>query len=71
MAIMQDPYMKLAFFLSLIEGPKVEGWMQHTYDWLNQVKADPSQLSFKMSAWQALEASFKQSSIDYAKHEGV
>jgi hypothetical protein len=27
MVITQDPYMKLAFFLSLMEGPKVEGWM--------------------------------------------
>jgi hypothetical protein len=24
--IMQDPYMKSAFFLSLMDGPKVEGW---------------------------------------------
>jgi hypothetical protein len=57
--IVQDPYMKSAFFLSLMDGPKVEGWTQRTYDWLNQVKADPSQLPFKMSAWQALEADFK------------
>jgi hypothetical protein len=40
--ITQDPYMKSAFFLSLIDGPKVEGWTQCTYDWLDQVKADPS-----------------------------
>jgi hypothetical protein len=69
--IAQDPYMKVAFFLSLMDGPKVEGWMQHTYDWLDQVKADPSQLPFKMTAWQALKADFKQSFIDYAEHEHV
>jgi hypothetical protein len=57
--IMQDPYMKSAFFLSLMDGPKVEGWTQRTYDWLDQVKANPSQLPFKMTAWQALEANFK------------
>jgi hypothetical protein len=68
-AIMQDPYMKSAFFLSLIEGPKVEGWMQRTYDWLNQVKANPTLLPFKMSTWQALEADFKWSFIDYTEHE--
>jgi hypothetical protein len=67
--IAQDPYMKAAFFLSLMDGPKVEGWMQHTYDWLDQVEADPSQLPFKMSAWQALEADFKQSFIDYVEHK--
>jgi hypothetical protein len=67
--IMQDPYMKSAFFLSLMDGPKVEGWMQRTYDWLNQVEADPSQLPFKMTTWQALEANFKRSFVDYAEHE--
>jgi hypothetical protein len=61
--------MKSAFFLSLMDGPKVEGWTQHTYDWLNQVETDPSQLPFKMTAWQALEANFKWSFIDYAEHE--
>jgi hypothetical protein len=49
-AIAQDPYMKSAFFLSLMEGLKVEGWMQCTYDWLNQVEADPTMLPFKMMA---------------------
>jgi hypothetical protein len=67
--IAQDPYMKSAFFLSLMDGPKVEGWTQCTYDWLDQVEADPSQLPFKMSAWQALEADFKRSFVDYAEHE--
>jgi hypothetical protein len=57
--IAQDPYMKAAFFLSLMDGPKVEGWTQRTYNWLDQVEADPSQLPFKMTAWQALEANFK------------
>jgi hypothetical protein len=67
--IAQDPYMKAAFFLSLMDGPKVEGWTQCTYDWLDQVKTDPSLLPFKMNAWQALEADFKQYFIDYAEHE--
>jgi hypothetical protein len=69
--IAQDPYMKSAFFLSLMDGPKVEGWTQCTYDWLDQVEADPSQLPFKMTAWQALEADFKWSFVDYAEHECV
>jgi hypothetical protein len=67
--IAQDPYMKAAFFLSLMDGPKVEGWTQRTYDWLDQVEANPSQLPFKMTAWQALEADFKRSFVDYAEHE--
>jgi hypothetical protein len=67
--IAQDPYMKAAFFLSLMDGPKVEGWTQWTYDWLDQVEANSSLLPFKMNAWQALEANFKQSFVDYAEHE--
>jgi hypothetical protein len=67
--IVQDPYMKSAFFLSLMDGPKVEGWTQCTYDWLNQVKANPSQLPFKMTTWQALEANFKRSFVNYVEHE--
>jgi hypothetical protein len=69
--IAQDPYMKSAFFLSLMDGPKVKGWAQCTYDWLDQVEADPSQLPFKMNAWQALEANFKWLFIDYTEHKCV
>jgi Retrotransposon gag protein len=68
-AITHNPCVKAAFFLSLIEGPKVEGWIQCTYDWLNDVEANPSLLPFKMNAWQALEAKFKKAFIDYATHE--
>jgi Retrotransposon gag protein len=68
-AIACDPCAKAAFFLSLIGGPKVEGWIQHTYDWLDNVKADPSLLPFKMNAWQALEAEFKKAFIDYTAHK--
>jgi hypothetical protein len=52
-----------------MDGPKVEGWTQRTYDWLDQVKANPSQLPFKMTTWQALEADFKRSFVDYVEHE--
>jgi hypothetical protein len=67
--IAQDPYMKAAFFLSLMDSPKVEGWTQWTYDWLDQVEMDLSLLPFKMNTWQALEANFKWSFVDYAKHK--
>jgi Retrotransposon gag protein len=67
--ITRDPCTKAAFFLSLIGGPKVEGWIQRTYDWLDDIEADPSLLSFKMNTWQALEAKFKKAFIDYAAHE--
>jgi Retrotransposon gag protein len=53
----------------LIGGPKVEGWIQRTYDWLDNVEANPSLLPFKMNTWQALEAEFKKAFIDYAAHE--
>ena len=68
-AIACNPCAKAAFFLSLIGGLKVEGWIQCTYDCLDNIEADLSLLPFKMNAWQALEAKFKKAFIDDAVHE--
>jgi hypothetical protein len=66
-----DPCAKAAFFLSLIGEPKVEEWIQRTYDWLDDIEADPSLLPFKINAWQVLEAEFKKAFIDYTAHKGA
>jgi hypothetical protein len=39
---MNDPYKKCAYFLSLMEGPDVEGWLMSQDAWLDKVDADPS-----------------------------
>jgi hypothetical protein len=40
--ITKDPFKRCGLFLSLMKGPKVKGWVQKTYDWLDQVKTNPN-----------------------------
>jgi Retrotransposon gag protein len=70
-SIARDPFKKCAYFLSLIGGPKVDGWVQRNYDWPDKVKRDTSHLRvpFGMTPWEALEADFKRSFIDPAEHK--
>ncbi|KAH9967699.1 hypothetical protein BJV74DRAFT_910148 [Russula compacta] len=56
--ITKDPMTKCAYFLSLIEGPKVNGLAQWSLDWLNRVKNDPTEIPFEMNAWEVLEQIF-------------
>ena len=68
--IVCDPICQCAYFLSLMQGSKTDGWVQQTYDWLDKVENDPEKhLPFNMNVWQALEAKFKKSFINYAEHE--
>jgi len=39
--IARDPIKKCGYFLSLIEGPKVEGWTERMYEWLDAVHTNP------------------------------
>jgi hypothetical protein len=39
--IAKDPFKRCGLFLSLMKGPKVKGWVQKTYDWLDQVETNP------------------------------
>jgi len=61
--IARDPVKKSAYFLSLIDGPKVKGWVNRQRDWLDKVEADPTR---RMTVWQALEQEFKSAFDDYA-----
>jgi Retrotransposon gag protein len=68
-AIAQNPYKRLAFFLSLIGEMKTDGWVKRSYDWLDHAECDPSILPYDTTAWEVLESEFKQSFVDYAEHE--
>ena len=59
---------RCGYFLSLIDGPKVEGWVDRQYDWLDKVEADPTILR-GMTAWQALEDEFRNAFFDHAGRE--
>jgi hypothetical protein len=64
--IAKDPVMRSAYFLSLINGPKVKWWVNHQWDWLERVEADPTILPRRMTVWHALEQEFRSVFFDYA-----
>src|SRR5260221_6537728 len=66
--IAHDPIKKCGYFLSLIEGPKVEGWTERMYKWLDAVHTNP-RLLFGNTPWQEMEQEFKDAFTDYAEHE--
>jgi Retrotransposon gag protein len=68
--IVKDPFKQCDLFLSLIKGPKVKGWVQKTYDWLDQVKANPDDNEFPPGSnpWEILEEKFHNAFIDYVEH---
>jgi hypothetical protein len=68
-SIFQDPFRRCAYFLSLIEGPNVEGWLMAQDEWLDKVERDPSILPFLMTEWDVMEQEFKKAFIDYAVQE--
>ena len=67
--ISKNPMKRSAFFLTLIRGPDVRGWVKYQRKWLADVQADPSLLPFRMTAWQVMEREFKKAFIDYAEQE--
>ena len=64
-----NPIKRCAYFLSLIEGSKVEGWTKHSYKWLDKVQTKKMTLPFDMTAWEVLKQDFKNTFINYAEYE--
>ena len=62
-----NPMARCAYFLSLIDGPKVEGWVEQMYNWLNTVDQIPGLIPPGQNAWQVLEGRFKSAFVDYAE----
>jgi Retrotransposon gag protein len=53
-----------------MKGPKVKGWVQRNYDWLDNTESDPeTYVPHGMTAWQVLKREFCNMFIDYAEHE--
>jgi len=66
--IAQNDIKKCTYFLSLMEGPQVEGWSEAKYDWLDQVKRDPRALMGR-TPWNVLMHSFLDAFTDFAEAE--
>ena len=67
--ILRNPIKRCTYFLSLIEGSKVEGWTDRSYEWLDKVQNNKASIPFDITAWKVLERDFKNTFVDYAKHE--
>ena len=67
--IAKDPIMHSIYFLSLLEGPKCEGWVDAADRWLCHVVEDPSMIPHQSNAWLELEKCFKEAFSDYAERE--
>ena len=67
--ISRNPIKRCAYFLSLIEGAKVEGWTDRSYEWLDKVQTGKTTIPFGMTAWEVLERDFCNAFVDYAEHK--
>src|SRR5260221_4088464 len=67
--VAKDPFKKCAYFLSLLEGDKTQGWVAGQNDWLEYVEQDPDELPRRMNAWQVMQEEFKKAFINYASKE--
>ena len=67
--IFKNPMKRSAYFLTLIQGPDIYGWVKFQRKWLAEVQQDPSILLFRMSCWQVLKREFRKVFINYAEQE--
>jgi len=65
--IVKDPIMHSIYFLSLLKGPKCEGWVDAANRWLCHIVEDPSMIPRQSNAWKELEKQFKEAFSDYAE----
>jgi len=66
--IAQNDIKKCTYFLSLMEGPQVEGWSEAKYDWLDRIKHDPRELMGR-TPWVTLMQSFLDAFTNFAEAE--
>jgi len=67
--ITKDPIMHSIYFLSLLKGPKCEGWVDTADRWLCHVVEDLSMILHWSNAWKELKKRFKEAFSDYAERE--
>ena len=66
--IARNPMARCAYFLSLIDRPKVKGWVKQMYNWLDSVDQIPGLIPPGQNAWQVLKGKFKSAFVDYAEN---
>jgi len=66
--IAQNDIKKCTYFLSLLEGPQIDGWSEMKYNWLDAIKKDPCQLMGHM-LWEVMMQDFLNAFTDFAECE--
>jgi len=66
--IAQNDIKKCTYFLSLLEGPQVDGWSEMKYDWLDAIRKDP-QLLMGHSPWEVMMQDFLDAFTNFAEHK--
>ena len=66
--IAHNPMACCTYFLLLIDGPKVKGWVEQMYNWLDSIDQIPGLIPPGQNAWQVLEGRFKSAFIDYTEN---
>jgi len=66
--IAQNDIKKCTYFLSLLEGPQVDGWSEMKYDWLDAIKKDPHML-MGQSPWEVMMQDFLDAFTNFAERE--
>ena len=66
--IAQNDIKKCTYFLSLLEGPQVDGWSEMKYDWLDAIKKDPH-LLLGRSPWEVMMQDFLDAFTNFAERE--
>ena len=67
--IAKDPISKCIYFMSLLDGEKVNGWVDMAFKWLEEIEEDPSLIDLFSNPWKMMEEKFKTSFTDYAERE--
>jgi len=67
--IAKDPISKCIYFMSLLDGEKVNGWVDMAFNWLEEIENDPSLIDRFSNPWKMMEEKFKVSFTDYAERE--
>jgi len=66
--ITQNNIKKCTYFLSLLEGPQIDGWSKMKYNWLDAIKKDPRQL-MGHTPWEVMMNNFLDAFTDFTKCE--
>jgi len=67
--IAKDPISKCIYFMSLLDGEKVNGWVDMAFNWLEEIEANPSLIGRFSNPWKMMEEKFKVSFTNYVERE--